>query len=87
MIAICNLISKSNLFVQHTRINNIGTCSPLGLLDNKSILRCPFELQTKILVAQMETDCHTNSFPTKPIFKVVLFNENQLKDLNEQLLD
>ena len=85
MIAICNLISKSNLFVQHIRIlvNNLDSCSPFGLLDNKIIWRCPFELQTEIFVAQMETDCQTNSFQTKPIFKVVLFNDKSvLKKLN-----
>ena len=71
MTAICNLISKSNLFVQHTctRISNLDSCSPFVLLDNIIIWRCPFELQTKIFVAQMETDSHTNSFQTKPIFK------------------
>ena len=76
LIAICNLIS--NLFVQHTRINNLDNCSPFGLLDNKIILRSPFELQTKIFVAQMATDCNTNSFQTKQIFKVVLFNDKSV---------
>ena len=67
MIAICDLISKSNLFVQHTRINNLDSCFRFGLLDNKIICRCPFELQTKIFVAQKETDYQTISFQAKPI--------------------
>ena len=76
MIAICDLISKSNLFVQHTRINNLDSCSRFWLLDNKIICRCPFELQTKIFVAQKETYYQTISFQTKPIFQSCIIYMN-----------